>query len=240
MEVVRPRASWAYPPGLELDIAEFLSAHRRYLAEHGLCLTFSDDFNALAMACQECEHKAPLNAFFDPQSVDVLPHAALWIAGHSSDGALVHVQAMQCQDLGWSSLADWWRMNFARIYSVPMSDRQSAAAENIRGRVVLHGEFWIDRPQAVARLSPALGRLALGYALSRWRPDYIYGLTTYGLARAGFAARMGYHHTAKRAVDWGVDVALAPWDPTDVMAYSDQRELVDLVSLPAEEYFAGS
>lgn len=217
-------------PSLEVDAADFLTSHHRFLEKKGVFLELGDDFDHLAQLCAQTASKAPLNAFFDPELVDLPAHRGLWIVGRDADGELVHVQAVRCDDLDWTTLADWWRLHFRRLYKRKMGAQQHPVAENMTGRIVFHGEFWVHRREARKLLSPALGRYAQVVAMMRWRPDYIYGLTSKRHSNAGFAARMGYKHKSESAVDWGAGEP--PWDPTDHMAWNDWCDLVELVNSP--------
>lgn len=224
-------------PSLEVDAARFISAHHRFFESKGIRIECSDDFDDLCEICRDTKGKTPVNAFFDPSLVDTPAHRGLWISGRDDAGDLVHVQAMRCDDLGWTTLGDWWRVHWRRIYDCPMSPKQHPVAENINGRVVFHGEFWIDRREARKRLNSALLRFALAVAFMRWKPDYLYALTTERISTAGFPARGGYKHKSEAAVDWGTPEP--PWDPSDHMVWSDWHDLVELVSSPPEAYFSG-
>ena len=224
-------------PSLEVDAARFIAAHHTFLSEKGIRVECSGDFDALDAICKQDNSKAPLNAFFSPELVDTPAHLGLWISGYNEDCDLVHLQALRCDDLGWTTLADWWRMHFRRIYNCPMGREQHPVAENISGRVVFHGEFWMDQRESPRYLWPALARFGMAVAAMRWRPDYLYGLTSERNSNAGFAARGGYRHKSENAVDWAVENP--PWDPSDHMIWNDWQDLVDLVSSPPEAYFSG-
>ncbi len=238
MEHLRTSLVRKNSPTLEVDAAKFLTAHHHYIADKGIRLECGDDFDLLDAICKQANEKAPLNAFLDPRLVDLPAHRGLWIVGHDEAGNLVHVQAVRCDDLDWTTLADWWRIHFRRIYNCPIFAQQHPVAENMTGRIVFHGEFWVDKREARKLLSPALGRYAQAVAMLRWRPDYIYGLTSSRHSKAGFAARMGYKHKSECAVDWGSDDT--PWDPTDNMAWNDWHDLVELVSSPPAIYSSGA
>ncbi len=223
------------PASLDIDLAVFLNAHWVYLKKFGIEVRASYDFELLASICSDLPNKGMITSIFDPALSDVMPNVGLWLGGYDEDGKLVHVQALRCDNLDWCSLADWWRVNFKRIYRCPMSANQHDVADRISGKVVYQGDFWIDRSIARAQLSPVLGRLAMGIVLSRWAPDFVYGLVVQRLARTGFALNGGYRQQAPYAIDWGTPDA--PYERTDYIVYNSYADLVDLVATPLEELF---
>lgn len=134
---------------------------------------------------------------------------ALWMCWYNQDGGLVHTQAMQLLDLRGSSVAEHIADNLKNYApAMPEVDLQSARAikgpqaSKLTGKVVYHGEAWLDSSLRGGKAAVLFQRFGFHRATREWDPDAIFGLMSWALACSGFAARIGYAHLEPLAAMW--------------------------------------
>ena len=74
----------------------------------------------------------------------------------------------------------------------------------IRGRIVYHGELWIDKQ--VKGCFPIFPRIGMLLAMVKWQPEAIWALTGQSMATRGHMVRMGYGHLEQSFLTW-------EWEP---------------------------
>jgi hypothetical protein len=73
------------------------------------------------------------------------------------------------------------------------------------GTVLYHGDFWLrpgGKGLAGNGLTSLLARLAIGLAMLRFDPDYVFAFMRESEATRGLTERMGYMHVEPGSLDW--------------------------------------
>ena len=190
-----------------LTTARFISDIDRQLAELGLTVICSTDFGEFDEVCSGLSGKDEASEYFSPRFFEITPRDGLWLRALDEAGATVHVQAMRVDRLDGMTLAEHWRQRFRRLFEerqqgVTWDGTTSPIAEEITGTVVYHGDMYVSRDLPQKGLSGPLAHVALGLALSKWEPDYVYGFVDYRYVRHGLTIREGYTHTQRFCAGW--------------------------------------
>jgi len=219
-----------------LRLARFIGSMEQRALKQGICVETSSDFEALKEVCLRLNNKAPLSALFSPDFYELGPADAFWVKGTNRRGEIVHTQAIRRDFLQGTRLDFRLRQALQRLYC-RAPDRPAELAslpwspgmQNITGTVCYHGEIWLQKGKRGFRgkgLSAVLPRLALGIALAKWNPDYVFGFTDPKLAFKGVAAQYGYMHLQPGGVFW--EQAPETISPDDWIAWWNRRDLIYL------------
>lgn len=223
-------------------------AIRRFIVEQdaaayaaGIQLELHTDFEHM-LECSESVDKLPLTPMFHPEKSEIGAHNGFWLKGTSFDGELVHMQACRVDDLSATTLHLHLESLHA-FYADPARTAEDGetcechapAACGITGTVCYHGEIWLKggkngfRRRNLTAMTP---KLVLAIALTRWYPDYIYGMIQRGIATKGVAARYGYRRFQPHGMIWTVPSSgtLDEW-----LLWNSRRDLIDLVMPPERE-----
>jgi|GEM_PF-1065500 hypothetical protein len=183
-----------------LDLADFIARRRKELLDLGMHIQTRDDFETLYDL--EIEGKT-ISPMFSPRHHDLLDQRARWICG-TIDNEIVHVQAYRMIDTGEASMERALGSEFSRIFGNPaLSDgRISDALEDMRGRVIYHGDLWCHSKLRGTGAGERLGALGVASAMMTFDPDYVVGFMEQPLAGRGFFFREGYHHIEPLGSGW--------------------------------------
>ena len=190
-----------------LVVSRYIAAILERVEGDGLTIDVDTDFHALQRLCASVRGKAPLSEQFSPDFFDIGPADGLWICGSDAAGRVTHIQAMRRDVLEGIDLASHWRQQLRRTLvdrddTAEIGAEFCPAASAIQGVVIEHGEMWIAPRLRRRRLAGLLSRLALGLAVAKWAPDFVYGFVAEALVMKGFPAREGYMHMQPMAVGW--------------------------------------
>jgi hypothetical protein len=150
-----------------------------------------------------------VSPFFDPEVAGLDPDRFFWMKLTSTDGKVVGMQAYR-YDYVDTSLADWgptltiglaMRRQELMIptHSAPP---ESSVAERIRGKLVFHGEFWIDPHMRNRKLLDSFSRLGMILSYLKWNPDAVWALSSNRMATHGHPNRMGYTYMERGFLRW--------------------------------------
>ncbi len=150
-----------------------------------------------------------VSPFFDPDVCKFTAERFFWMQVVSPDGATSALQAFR-YDYVDTCLADWGpslTIGLAMLRQelmVPSNapPARNSIAERIRGRLVYHGEFWIDPQVRNRKLLEKFSRLGLILSLIKWIPDAVWSLSGNRMATHGHLNRMGYNYTEKGFLRW--------------------------------------
>ncbi|WP_373505004.1 hypothetical protein [Aestuariivirga sp.] len=204
------------PLGAETGLADPLktvtaiSALIQSGAEMGLTFQTSSDFAELARLRKRLRD-SDVSPMFDPQASRSLSERAFWMSVTDAGGKVVGLQAFRLDDAD-PNLAEWvlgWMMGlYARRHEmiVPrgMMPPEHSLSHLIRGRVVYHGELWIDKH--AKGCFPVFPRIGMLLAMVKWQPEGIWALTGQSMATRGHMVRMGYGHLEQSFLTW-------EWEP---------------------------
>lgn len=183
-----------------------ISALLRQGADQGLNFNLSSDFAGLARQ-RQLLRRSDISPMFDPQASRSLSERAFWMSVSDAEGRIVGLQAFRLDDAD-PNLAEWvlgWMMGlYARrremIVPRAVMPPEHSLSHLIRGRIVYHGELWIDRhAKGCFPLFPRLGMLL---AMVKWQPEAIWALTGQSMATRGHMVRMGYGHLEQSFLTW--------------------------------------
>jgi GNAT superfamily N-acetyltransferase len=191
-----------------LSAVRVLTALETEITEKGLLLQTGTDFGefnrrVLSLRGQRC------GPFHDPEVSNLSGGRALWLALATPDGRDVAVQAFRIDFIG-GSLADWAPSFTIGLYMrrnellVPThaSPPANSIAERIGGRLVYHGELWIDPEYRGQGLMLPFGRIGLLLSLIKWQPDAIWALFEGGIVHRGVPLQLGYAYQERGFFRW--------------------------------------
>ncbi len=171
----------------------------------GLSVTVERDFLDLEEACRQFDGKE-LSEQFSPGYFDLTPATGFWLAARKGDGTLVSVQAARIEDLGGTTLAEHWRHQQKRIYvgdtPAALGDEHCPGAHDITGRVVYHGDMWLEAEFRGTGAASHLCRIGQLTAYMKWQPDFIYCFMSQKLVDSGFSTAQGYFHMQPAGTHW--------------------------------------
>jgi hypothetical protein len=150
-----------------------------------------------------------VSPFFDPVVAGLDPDRFFWMKLTSTDGNVVGMQAYR-YDYVDTSLADWGptlTIGLAMLRQELMipthsAPPESSVAERIRGRLVFHGEFWIDPHMRNRKLLDSFSRLGMILSYLKWNPDAVWALSSNRMATHGHPNRMGYTYMERGFLRW--------------------------------------
>lgn len=148
---------------------------------------------------------------FDAATCRTLGERGFWMSAMDRNGEIVGLQAFRLDEAD-PNLAEWvlgWMMGIyarRREMIVPRGvlPPEHSLTHLIGGRVVYHGELWIEKhSRGCFSFFPRLGMLL---ALIKWQPNAIWALTGQSMATRGHMVRMGYGHLEQSFLTW-------EWEP---------------------------
>jgi len=179
-------------------------------ADQGFTFRISSDFAELARQRQALR-SSEISPMFDPTACRSLSERGFWMALVNRAGRTVGLQAFRLDDAD-PNLAEWvlgWMMGlYARrremIVPRAVMPPEHSLSHLIRGRIVYHGELWIDKQ--VKGCFPLFPRIGMMLAMVKWQPEAIWALTGQSMATRGHMVRMGYGHLEQSFLTW-------EWEP---------------------------
>lgn len=175
-------------------------------AEAGFTFNISSDFAELAKLRKHLRN-GEVSPMFDGTVCRTLTDRGFWMSAHNRNGDTVGLQAFRLDDAD-PNLAEWvlgWMMGIyarRREMIVPRGvlPPEHSLTHMIHGRVVYHGELWIDKhSKGCFTVFPRIGMLL---ALVKWQPEAIWALTGQSMATRGHMVRMGYGHLEQSFLTW--------------------------------------
>ena len=175
-------------------------------AKMGYSFEISNDFPELAKQRQLLRN-SDVSPMFDSTVSRDLADSGFWMSAVNGQGEIVGLQALRFDD-AQPNLADWvlgWMMGLYAKRREMIIPRQlhtpdHSLASLVRGKVVYHGEVWIEKhSKGCFDLFPRLGMLL---ALVKWQPEAIWCLVGESMATRGHAIRMGYSHLEQSFLTW--------------------------------------
>jgi hypothetical protein len=176
----------------------------------GLLFKTSSDFSEF-QRLRKSLRQGDVSPMFDLSSSRGLAERGFWMCATDAKGEVVALQAFRLDDAD-PNLAEWvlgWMMGLyarRREMIVPRGvlPPEHSLSHLIRGRVVYHGELWIEKhSKGCFNVFPRIGMLL---ALVKWQPEAIWALTGQSMATRGHMVRMGYGHLEQSFLTW-------EWEP---------------------------
>ncbi len=210
-----------------------VTALSRELSELGFTVAVSSDmaeFNRVKLKCRDMP-VAPMHhhetAIFDGER-------AFWMYLTDENGNVVGLQAFRF-DVIDTHLADWCINYMIGVYMrrqelmVPTHAHPPAGsvAERLTGRLVYHGEIWIDKAIRNRRVFECFVRQGLILALVKWQPDAIWGLASAQMAGHGHFTRVGYTILERGFLRW--QWASEGIDPVEYLVAVERNSLEAMI-----------
>ncbi|WP_350333422.1 hypothetical protein [Coralliovum pocilloporae] len=190
-----------------LVTAEAISVLADDIREQNLEIRVEYDFDRLNEVCQSFEGKE-LSEQFQTRYFDFTPANAFWLAISEPGGRIISVVAARFEDLSGIRLSDHWLQQQKRIYIDPyggdarLAEQSCPGAEQITGRVVYHGDMWLEKEYRGGPLAMLITRLSQLMVYAKWQPDYIYCFMSEKLVQRGFSTGQGYAHMQPVGTHW--------------------------------------
>jgi hypothetical protein len=205
-----------------LGLVRAISEIRAQIEEIGLTVHYSSDFEELVEIRRQTRGDR-VSPMFDPAICQLDADRAFWL-GAFKDDELVSMQAFRL-DTVYPNLAEWALGWFAGLYikrneiilPAALDPPAHSRTRNLSGRLVYHGEMWIDKAIKKRQVFNLLPRLGLLISHIKWQPDAVWALTGNMFATHGFITRMGYSTQESSFLRW-----LPRWEPEG----ADDREWV--------------
>ncbi len=150
-----------------------------------------------------------VSPFFDAGICNFEPDRFFWMKLTSAGGEISALQAYR-YDFVDTSLADWGpnlTIGLAMrrqelMIPTHASPPKNSLAERIRGKLVYHGECWVDPQARNRKLLENFSRLGMILSMIKWNPDAIWALSSSRMASFGHPNRMGYSYMEKGFLRW--------------------------------------
>jgi hypothetical protein len=216
-----------------LNAALACSALFRELEQLGFTASVHSDMQRMHEV-KQAARGAIVAPMHDPNVCDFSGNRAYWMSLAAADKATVGLQAFRC-DMIDTSLADWCAPYMIGIYMrrnelmIPSHAKppRDSVSERLRGKVVYHGEIWIDKQVRNRRVFEAFTRLGLLIALIKWNPDSVWGLASAQMAGHGHVGRIGYTTIERGFLRW--EWASEGIDPVEYLCVIDRNGLEQMV-----------
>ena len=203
------------------------------LAEAGFTYHTSSDmkaFNDMKLKCRGIP-VAPMHYY---ETAVFTNERAMWTSITNAAGETVGLQAFRCDEID-TNLADWCVTYMIGVYMrrqelmVPTHALPPAGsiAERLTGRLVYHGEIWIDKQIKNRKVFELFVRLGLILALIKWRPEAIWGLASAQMAGHGHFTRVGYPVLERGFLRW--QWASEGVDPVEYLVAVERSSLEAMV-----------
>lgn len=192
-----------------LGVARVVALLENQLNQSGFEITLGSDlveFNALKLRLRG-ERAHP---YHDPEICQLTPDREFWMSiAETRTGRIIGIQAFRL-DFVSTSLADWAPAYTIGLYMrrqeimVPMHAMppRNSITERLRGKMVYHGELWLDESTRGRGITIPFGRLGLLISLLKWHPDAIWALAAQSMAMKGGMLRLGYSHLERGFFRW--------------------------------------
>jgi hypothetical protein len=214
--------------------------------ESGIELSISSDFEDL----QRTRHQLrgdQISPMFDPEISLLDEDRAFWLAARLTSGQPIALQAFRL-DIVHPNLAEWALGWMAGLYLkrkelvVPRRTDPpfNSRALTMSGKLVYHGELWIDRNSRNRECFDIFPRAGMLLAYLKWLPNGLWSLVSESMATRGHMVRMGYGHLERGFLSW-------EWEPNGAepiewvgLADRDQLELLIAEMAATEELYQPS
>jgi hypothetical protein len=191
-----------------LDAARAATRLEDELRTIGFNVHVSSDMAAFNAAKLKLRGSLP-SPMHDHQVCVFTHERAFWTYLTDQNGEMVGLQAFRFDDID-TNLADWCVTYMVGVYMrrqelmVPSHSQPpvGSASERLTGKLVYHGEIWIDKAIKNRKVFEHFVKQGLILALIKWQPDAIWGLATTQMATHGHFTRVGYHIIERGFLRW--------------------------------------
>ncbi len=191
-----------------LGVAQMVVKLEDGLVAQGLEVGVSSDMVAFAEAKRSARNVEPA-PMHDHSVCDFSDDRAFWMWLKDRSGRIVGLQAYRIDRVDLN-LTEWCANYMIGVYMrrgelmVPSHARppKGSMADRLTGRLVYHGELWVERELKNRRIIELFSKLGSLLVLLKWNPDAIWALTGFHMATRGYASRMGYPYIERGFLRW--------------------------------------
>jgi hypothetical protein len=216
-----------------LGAAALAAALKHDLEEAGVIVHTSSDMKLFDQVKREARGfaAAPMHHY----ATGMFDHErAFWMSVTDASGKVVGLQALRF-DLVDTNLADWCINYMIGVYMrhqelmIPahVHAPTGSIAERLTGRLVYHGEMWLDPQVRNHGIFENFCRLGIIIALIKWQPDAIWGLANAQMATRGHFTRAGFTVVERGFMRW--QWATEGIDPVEYLVAVEGHSLESMV-----------
>lgn len=211
----------------------FASVCEEEFKKRGIAIRTGNSARELANISQ-ASGRGFISKMFDPSHVDILSRNLFWCIGRISD-EVVFTIAMRFDDLGETTLAEYWSDQFARLY--PGADRAATDTQSIlhriSGSVAYAGELWVSPKFQDDGLDTLAAQYVTIMSYLAWYPDWVVALAPDCSLRNGSTFREGFTHAEAllRGHKWAPDYIA----PKEYLAWMTQHDMRIMLARLAED-----
>lgn len=212
------------------SVSSLLDAGR----QSGFTVELSSDFEALCRA-RRVLRGDEVSPMFDPEVSLLDEDRAFWLSAHASCGSVIALQAFRL-DIVHPNLAEWALGWMAGLYLkrkelvLPrrIDPPANSVSQRLSGKLVYHGELWIDRHFRDRTCLEVFPRLGMLLAYLKWQPRSLWALVSEGMATRGHMVRMGYGQIEPGFLTWEWEPNGA--DPSEWIALAENSQMEFLIA----------
>jgi hypothetical protein len=217
-----------------LDAARAVSRLEAELSALGMQAHTSTNFDDLSALKLRLRGSLP-SPMHDGNVCVFTQERAFWMSLTNSTGETVAIQAFRFDDID-TPLADWVLSYMVGVYMrrqellVPSHPHppQGSLSERLTGKLVYHGELWIDKAVKNRKVFENFMKLGLILCLIKWHPDAIWAAATPQMAGHGHLTRGGYAVLERGFLRW--QWSTDSIGPMEYLVASDRNALEQLVN----------
>jgi hypothetical protein len=177
----------------------------------------------------------PVAPMHDGNICDFSNDRAFWTSLTDTNGSVLGLQAFRCDYIA-TSLADWCAPYMIGIYMqrqelmIPSHAKppSGSISERLTGRLVYHGEIWVDKQVKNRRVFEAFTKLGIIIAYIKWNPDAVWGLASAQMAGHGHVNRIGYTTIERGFLRW--DWASEGIDPVEYLCVIERNGIAQMIA----------
>ncbi|MCK7611993.1 GNAT family N-acetyltransferase [Roseibium sediminicola] len=173
----------------------------------GLSLQVGSDFRSFELFA--CAYDRELTEHFSVKFQAITPPRGFWMMLVAPEGEVVATVAARLDDLGESTLADYWKLILPIVYRdaygapVSLRERQPSFVQEATGRVIYLGEMWVHPDWRKTGIGSDLAKLVQLRAFRRFSPvNALYVWMRPREIKGGFASSCGFQTLIENAINW--------------------------------------
>lgn len=222
-----------------LAVARAAATLEDLLKTHDLTVEVSSDMAAFNEAKKKSRgfEVAPMHH----HEVGVFTHErAHWLCLKDKDGRIVGLQAFRCDEID-TNLSDWCVTYMIGAYMrrqelmVPSHAKpaKGSISEKLSGKLVYHGELWVEKHHRNRDVIEHFVRLALVLTYIKWQPDAIWCLAGARIVERGHLSRAGYNMLELGFMRW--QLASHDIDPFEYLYVLERHAVETMVEVWASK-----
>lgn len=208
-----------------LELGTSFTLLRMKLQEAGYKIIQSSDFYAFQKICKKREGR-PISELSNPESFELTNGNSFYLVAYDKKSAVAGTIACTYETIGRENLAQFLSRRLPRVVGGELGDFHAPGMYDVKGRIVYHGDLWVDQRHNGKTLGRLLPQLALLLAQSQFDPDFSYAFFAPRMVKSSRIIEMGYRSVHQRAIDW--ETVPEGFNEDFWLAYSSRDDLFNL------------